>query len=173
MNDEIHAAREVHKTHASAVDAFQSTGSGPVGYVDQDAIYWLHKPLRRVTIDTDAVEPRVDLVVVTVGSDGREVKAAVDSGAKGLVIELFGRGNLPGAMLQSVIDAIKKQVVIVFTTRTGDGRVIVGPSFQKGGVISGQDLDGLKARMALIAALGKTQDHAVIQGYFDRLAGKV
>ena len=40
-------------------------------------------------------------------------------------------------------------------------------------MISGQDLDGLKARMVLIAALGKTQDSAVIQGYFDRLGGKL
>jgi L-asparaginase len=173
LNDEIHAAREVHKTHSSAVDAFQSTGSGPIGYVDEGQIYLMRKPLRRVTIDADAIEPRVDLIVATVGSDGHQVKAALDSGAKGIVCELFGRGNVPAPMVPDLREALKRQVAVVFTTRaSGGGRVLVSPVFQKAGVISGQDLDGLKARMVLIAALGKTQDRAVIQEYFDRLGGK-
>src|SRR4029077_15899583 len=172
--DEIHAAREVRKTHSSAVDAFQSTGSGPIGYVDEGEISLMRKPLRRVTIDTDAIEPRVDLVVATVGSDGHQIKAALDAGARGIVLELFGRGNIPGPMVAEIREALKNHVTLVFTTRAaGGGRVLVGPVFRQAGVISGQDLDGLKARMVLIAALGKTQDSAVIQGYFDRLGGKL
>jgi L-asparaginase len=172
LNDEIHAAREVRKTHSSAVDAFQSTGSGPLGYVDEGLVFLSHKPLRRVTIDTDAIEPRVDLIVVTLGSDGHQVKAALDSGAKGIVLELFGRGNIPAPMVPELREALKHQVTLVFTTRaSAGGRVLVAPVFQKAGVVSGQDLDGLKARMVLMAALGKTQDSAVIQSYFDRLGG--
>ena len=128
LNDEIHAAREVRKTHSSAVDAFQSTGSGPIGYVDEGEIYLMRKPLRRVTIDTDAIEPRVNLVVATVGSDGHQIKAALDAGARGIVLELFGRGNIPGPMVAEIREALKNHVTLVFTTRAaGGGRVLVGP----------------------------------------------
>jgi L-asparaginase len=174
LNDEIHAAREVRKTNSSATDAFESPGGGPLGYVSTDEIFLLRKPLRRVHIDTGAVEPRVDLIVATVGSDGHQVKAAVDAGAKGIVVELFGTGNAPGPMLQELLNAARKQVTVVFTTRTGGGPVHVSyPKLAEAGVINGRDVDGLKARMVLIAALSKTQDRATLQGWFDKLAGKV
>jgi L-asparaginase/Glu-tRNA(Gln) amidotransferase subunit D len=41
------------------------------------------------------------------------------------------------------------------------------------GVVSGEDLDGLEARMLLVALLATTTDPATIQGHVDRLSGGV
>jgi L-asparaginase len=173
LHDEIHAAREVRKSHSIAVDAFTSPASGPVGYLDSGQIHLVSRPLRRVMIETHAVEPKVDLVIAVVGSDGRQVRDAVAAGARGLVVELFGRGNSPDALRDEIVAARRLGVVVVLTSRTGNGRVLVPPALRELGVISGEDLDGRKARMVLVAALGGTRDHAVLQSYFDRLSGRV
>jgi L-asparaginase len=173
LNDEIHAAREVRKDHAIAVDAFTSPAGGPLGYLDSGRIHLVSRPLRRVVIGTTAIEPRVDLVVAVVGSDGRQVKEAVASGARGIVVELFGRGNSPDPLKEEIVAARRQGVTVVLTSRTGRGRVLVSPAWAELGVVSAEDVDGLKARMVLVVALGKTEDPAVLQSYFDRLSGKV
>jgi L-asparaginase len=184
LNDEIHAAREVKKAHAIALAAFVSPAGGPVGYFDEERIHLVSRPLRRLRIATatamapiapmaPVVEPRVELVVAVVGSDGRPVREAVAAGARGLVVELFGRGNAPDALKDEIAAARRRGVVVVLTSRTGNGRVRVSPALRDLGVVSGEDVDGLKARMVLVAALGHTTDPVVLQAYFDRLSGKV
>jgi L-asparaginase/Glu-tRNA(Gln) amidotransferase subunit D len=66
----------------------------------------------------------------------------------------------------------EKGVIVVFTTRTRGGRVVVYEPGRELGVICGEDLDGVKARMLLIAAMGKTRDLKVLQGYFEELSGR-
>lgn len=172
LNDEVHAALEVRKTHAVAVDAFKSPWMGPVGWVDAGRVTMMHTPLRHLTLAPAAVEPRVDLLTLVAGSDGHLERAAVAAGARGLVIEVFGRGNVPPAVMEAVKEARAKDVVVVFTTRTRGGRVEIDEAARALGVVAGQDLDGLKARMLLVAALGVTRDVAVIQRYADALAGR-
>lgn len=172
LNGEVHAAREVRKTHAAALEAFRSPDGGPVGYVDGRRVIFHRKPLRRLTLSVESVEPRVDLLTLAAGSDGRLVDAAVASGAQGLVLEVFGRGNVPPAVVEAVKRAREKRVVVVYTSRTRGGRVEVDEESRRLGVVGGEDLDGLKARILLIAALGKTRDPAVLQSYFERLAGR-
>src|SRR5437899_8113489 len=50
LNDEIHSARHVRKTHAVALDAFQSPGAGPVGFVDGGRVAIARRPASRVAI---------------------------------------------------------------------------------------------------------------------------
>lgn len=171
LNGEIHGARDVRKTHSIALDAFQSPGVGPLGYIDGAHVVFTARPARRVHLASDAVEARVDLLTLVAGSDGRLIDAAVASGAQGLVIEVFGRGNVPDAALEGVARARKQGVVVVFTTRTRGGRVEVDSEARQIGVISGGDLDGLKARLVLVAALAGTRDPALLQSYYDRLTG--
>lgn len=173
LNDEIHAARDVRKTHAIALEAFASPGVGPIGRVDGEHLFLFHRPARRLTIDAESVEPRVALVRLVAGSDGSLVRAAVAAGARGIVVEVFGRGNVPPAVMEAIREARARDVVVVLTTRTGGGRVEVGREARSLGVIGGEDLDGLKARILLVAALGSTQDPAVLSDYFRRLAGDV
>jgi len=169
LNDEIHAARDVRKTHSVALDAFQSPWSGPLGYVDGARVVLKRRPIARVTIPASTVEPNVDLIALTAGSDGHLIRAAVDTGAKGIVVEVFGRGNVPPAAMDAVKAARARGVAVVFTTRTRGGRVEVDETARALGVISGEDLDGLKARVLLIVALGAKADGPTIQKWIEQL----
>src|SRR5262249_44804185 len=135
LNDEIHAARFVRKTHAIALEAFQSPWAGPVGHVDAGRVLLTRRPAGRVTIPAGRVEPNVDLVTLTAGSDGHLIRAAADAGAKGVVVEVFGRGNVPPAVMDAVKSARARGIMVVFTTRTRGGRVEVDETARAAGVI--------------------------------------
>ena len=173
LNDEIHAARDVRKTHAVALNAFVSPWVGPIGQVDSGHVYLYHRPARLLTIDAPAIEPRVDLVTLYAGSDGSAIRRAAESGMRGIVVEVFGRGNLPPEAMEAVSEAREKGVVVVFTTRTGGGRVELGEDAKRAGVLSAEDLDGLKARIVLVVALGAGADAGEMTSYFRRLAGEL
>ena len=173
LNDEIHAARDVRKTHSIALNAFVSPWVGPIGAVDEDRIFLYHRPLRRLELEVEAIEPNVALVRLVAGSDGRQIRDAAEAGARGLVIEVFGGGNVPLGVMQAVCEARKNGVVVAFASRTGGGRVVLNADAHHVGVLSAEDLDGLKARLVLVAALGTTTDLETLQGYFRTLAGEV
>lgn len=171
LNSEINGAHDARKTHSVALDAFRSPGVGPLGYIDGEAVIFTARPSRRIHIPADAVEPKVDLLTLVAGSDARLIDAAVASGARGLVIETFGRGNVPEGAMEGVARARKAGIPVVFTTRTRGGRVEVDAEGKALGVVGAEDLDGLKARMVLVMALPITKDPAALQGYYNRLSG--
>ncbi len=171
LNSEISGAHDVRKTHSIALDAFRSPGVGPLGYIDGDSVIFTARPSRRVSIPAETVEPKVDLLTLVAGSDARLIDAAVASGARGLVIETFGRGNVPERAMEGVARARKAGIPVVFTTRARGGRVEVDAEGKALGVIGAEDLDGLKARMVLVLTLPITKDPAALQGYYDRLSG--
>lgn len=172
LNDEVHAARDVRKTHSAALEAFVSPGVGPLGSFDDGVFYLKRLPARRLFIPSAGLESGVDLVRLVAGSDGHLVRAAVENGARGLVVEVFGRGNVPERVVPALQDAIEKDVVVLFTTRTGGGRVEIYPPFDEMGVVGGEDLDGLKARVLLMVTLGAGSSRQELQEYVGVLAGR-
>jgi L-asparaginase len=176
LNDEIHGARDVRKTHSIMVNAFVSPWGGPIGQVDDGQIYLYYRPARRLELEAPRVEPRIDLVTLYAGSDGSAIRQAVGSGARGIVVEVFGRGNAPPPVMDAVGEARSRGVVVVFTTRTGGGRVELSETARRAGVVSGEDLDGLKARIVLVVALGamgSSPDLDTLRSYYRRLSGAV
>ena len=171
LNEDIHSARYVKKSHSIAVESFQSGKKGIVGTVDNGTVVFYQTPLNRVTIPAKAVEPNVDLVRMVAGDQGKFINHAVATKAAGIVIEAFGRGNLPRPVRVAVEDARKAGVIVVIVSRVPGGRVDVSPKFLEAGVISGEDLDGLKARMLLVVALGATKDVTTIQRWFHQAGG--
>lgn len=75
------------------------------------------------------------------------------------------------AVLSAHEEARRLGGALVFTSRTRGGRVEVDANAREMGVLSGEDLDGLKARMLLVAALGETRDPRRLQLFFAKLAG--
>ena len=86
-------------------------------------------------------------------------------------MEAFGRGNAPPPVAEAVDAAIGTGVLVVFATRTGAGRVVLSDAQRERGILSAGDLDGLKARMLLIAALGAGRNAEEIAAAFRTLAG--
>jgi L-asparaginase len=170
LNDEINAAREVTKTDALRLQTFQSRGYGILGLVDPDRVVYYRRPERRHTeaseFDIAFVNemPRVDVIVTYQGANGDLIKAAVDAGAKGIVIATAGAGATSGTQSDGIRYATSREVAVVITTRTGGGRIAGGGG--RGTTIAGEDLTPIKARILLMVALTKTKDGAELRRIF-------
>ena len=174
MNDEICPAREVTKTHTEAIDAFKSTEFGPIGLVDKDRIMWARGKFWRKIIRTERIEPAVDMFKMYADFDPRLIHYALDTGAKGLVIEAMGRGNIPPAAFGAVKRALKIPIPVVVCSRSVRGRVLdtygyegAGKESRTLGAIFGGNLPGQKARIKLVLALGHTRDIGEIRNIFE------
>jgi L-asparaginase type II len=183
LNDEINAAREATKTDALRLNTFQTRGYGILGVVDFDRVVFYRKSEKRHTADSefdiDSVTslPRVDVILTYQGASGDLIKAAVDQGAKGIVIATAGAGATSGTQRDGITYALEKGVFVVTTTRTGSGRIAArsrnpretattGQRSPFERAIAGEDLAPVKARLLLMLGLTKTQDGAEIQRMF-------
>ena len=97
------------------------------------------------------------------------------AGAKGLVIQALGWGNMNVPMFQAVKEAIGKGIPVVITTRVWTGRVLPnygfeggGKTLQQAGAVFGDNLSPQKARILLMLALQTTADQKQLQQIFDR-----
>jgi L-asparaginase len=180
LNSNINAARDAVKTHTSDVETFKSGDLGFLGYVDYDRVVWYRAPIRRQHIAIRPVAegqhlPRVDIVPTYGGADGTFVRAAVGAGAKGLVVQALGWGNIPIPVFQAVKEAIGKGIAVVISTRVWTGRVLPnygyeggGKTLQQAGAVFADNLSPQKARLLLMLALQTTSDPKQIQQIFDR-----
>lgn len=173
MNERVHGARAVRKVESRNLDAFESALVGPLGWFDGGDLFLPRRPVQRLTLSPPALEPRVAIVPLAVGSDGSLIEAAVAAGAQGVVVDAFGRGNLPRPVVGAVAQALEKGVTVVVTTRTGSGRGAAWPTLAERGVLSGEALDALEARLLLMVALPITRDPLALQSWIEVLSGKV
>ncbi|NLN49943.1 MAG: asparaginase, partial [Clostridiales bacterium] len=111
------------------------------------------------------IEPAVDLIKCASGMDSKFLEYSVNTGAKGIVIEALGRGNIPPAMLPGIKSALDRNIPVVMVSRCPTGRVLdtygyegAGKQLRKMGVILGGDLPGQKVRIKLMLALNITND---------------
>ena len=173
LNDEINSAREVTKTDALRLQTFQSRSYGILGVVDPDRIVYYREALRRHTskseFDVSAVStlPRVDIMMFYQGASSDLLQAAVDAGAKGIVIAVAGADLTGGSLAPGIGYAERQGVIVVAATRTGSGRIAALPTNRlREGMIGGEDLTPLKARILLMLALTKTHSATDIQKMF-------
>lgn len=176
LNNQINAAREVIKAHTSDVESFNSGDYGVLGHVDKDKVRFYRAPLRRqhVPLISESLE-RVDIVPMFGGADGSMIKAAIDNGAKGIVIQALGWGNVNIPMYEAIKEAVEQGVTVVISTRVPNGRVLPAYGFQGGGqtlkeagALFADNLPPHKARILLMLALQHTQSPEKLQAYFDR-----
>ena len=176
LNDEIHAARFVRKTHTSNPATFRSDPVGPVGWISEDTVRVVLRPAGRhkITLSGDAQDRPVALHTVTLGDDGRLLPAIERQGYAGLVIEALGGGHVPSVMVEGLEDLAGKMPVIL-ASRTGGGEVLrstygfIGSEMDllERGLIYAGPLDGLKARLFLTLLLRSGATGEEIKASFD------
>ncbi len=178
MNEQIHAAREVTKTHAANVATFQSPWWGPLGVVDGDRVIFRRAQLGRQTFLPHSLCKKVDLIKLVTGSDAAYLDFAVSRGVDGIVVESFGRGNVPPYVIPGIARALEKGIIVVNATRTG-GRVLDEYGYEGGmlqqhkmGVIMAGELSAAKARLKLMLILSQygpdgRPDPAEVARYFE------
>lgn len=177
MNNQINAARTATKTHTADVETFKSGDFGFLGEVWDDKVQFSRAPLRRQHIDIGAAEmPRVEILPMFGGADGALLRYAVDQGAKGIVVQAVGMGNMNVSMFEAVKYALGKGVPVVIATRVPNGRTMPVYGFQGGGkttfeagAVMAGDLSPQKARLLLMLLLHSgLRGKAELQAAFDR-----
>lgn len=105
--------------------------------------------------------PRVDVIPLYVGADAALLRAAVDAGARGLVLAAFGAGNANPAILDAVRECGLPVLVCsrvpagpVTPIYTGGG----GADLATAGAVFGDDLSPWQGRILLATALATAPD---------------
>ena len=158
LNDEIHAARFVQKTHTSNPATFRSPSTGPIGWVSESNVRIATRPAEGYHIDLpeETQDHPVALYTVTLGDDGRLLPQIAQSGYEGLVVEAFGAGHVPSVMAES-LENLAGEMPVVLATRTRGGEVLRNTYSFPGsetdllsrGLTNAGMLDGPKARLFL------------------------
>jgi L-asparaginase len=160
MNDEIHAARFVTKTHTLSPATFKSLGHGPLGRVDGDRVV-IAQRVTRSLVECEVWETDVVLLKLAVGMDRGLLEYVLQRGAKGVVLEALGGGRVPPWWLPTVRQAVKDDVAVVIASRCPAGRIWDGYGYEGAykelrslGALFANGLNGQKARIRLMCVLG-------------------
>lgn len=179
LNDEIHAARHVRKSHTTSPAAFTSPGAGPIGRIAEDVVRLAAAPPpRRIA----PLEPprrrdvRVGLYTVSLGDDG-ELLAAWDGRCDGLVVAAFGAGHVPGRLVGH-LERLAARVPVVLASRIDNGPVLTGTYGYPGseidligrGLIPAGVLGPYQARALLRELLARDADRAATAEAFAAFA---
>jgi len=177
VDDDIHAAHDVIKTHSTDVGTFSSMEAGLVGVSLFGKNIWYRTPESvntaksefTLAATTNAL-PRVDIIYAHANMSPDIITSAAASGAKGIVIAGVGDGNMTAPALDACKAAIAKGVVVVRSSRVNGGimRRNIEVNDDEVGTVASMQLNPAKARVLLQLALLKTTDAKKIQGYFDR-----
>lgn len=175
LNDEIHAARNVTKTDTTSVQTFESPNRGPAGLVHTAKITWFAPPDKRHTLKSgfsvNGVKelPRVEIILAHANMDATLIDAAIEAGARGLVIAGVGDGNMSQIALDRLARAAKSGIVVVRASRLERGMVLRNNEVDddKMGFVASGEINAPKSRVLLQLALMTTKDPARIQKFFD------
>lgn len=180
MDDRIVQGAEVVKTHTEEFGTFRSPNWGPLGIVDKGQVLFYRESRRKPTLAPAAPVQPVDLIKVVAGMDSRLLEASLESGARGVVLEALGRGNVPPEMIPGIRRWVEAGRPVVLTSRSLRGRVLDtyaylggGHELREMGVIFADHLTGQQARIELMLALGRCGDdvaavrHVIEGGRYD------
>ena len=143
-----------------------------VGAVDRGYVHFnrafrieqLANPRKNIPLSPNVLKnqslPRVDIIAMYAGAGGELIHSAAAAGAKGIVIQALGAGNVNQAMFAAIKDAISNDVAVVISTRVPHGGVAPvygyeggGQTLVKCGALLAGDLSPQKARVLLMLAL--------------------
>lgn len=151
INDCIFDAFFVQKTSTVSVNAFSSGPKGLLGFISENTVIKLNEVIHRQQLDLMDTNylPAVVIIPYYAGDDGAQLKAAVDMGKKGIVLEAVGAGNVGPEMRKAVEGALKKNVPVVIARSTYWGPAAAEYGSEGGGA-------DLKKIGAILAPFGLT-----------------
>jgi len=173
-------ARGTRKTHTLAADTFTNPSGGPLGWVNGGEVGVVSSPRRGPALDLNAFDPagvRVDVVPTYPDADATALRACVDAGARGVVLEATGAGNANPAICDAVAGVTAAGVVVVTSTRVAAGPVAAiygdggGVDLLAAGAVPSGLLRPSQARILLAALLGVNHDADVVRQAFAQHRG--
>ena len=170
----ITAASETSKTDTQDLTAFESFDFGPVGRISNGVVFFHRSPFHRESFSVQSIPAFVPLLKSYAGMDETLIEACLRAGCAGLVIEAFGVGNVTPPVYLALKRANDNGIPVVLVSRCPVGRVEhiyayegAGKHLHAAGIIFADYLNGQKARIKLICALGAGHDVARIRAAFE------
>lgn len=168
LDDTVHLARLVSKTHSTGVWTFQSPGWGPVGRIAERKLRLMLKPARMFDpLPVPSADPlHIPIVQSPWADDGMWVTAIASNNPRALVIEASGVGHLSEAAADACEQLMKDGLLVAMVTRTGSGTTLEHSYGYPGseedlierGIIPGGFLTGRKLRILLHVLLSSGAD---------------
>ncbi|ADY56795.1 Asparaginase [Syntrophobotulus glycolicus DSM 8271] len=171
MNNNIYAAMDVQKTHAFNVASIAAPGRGPIGSILGDRMIFYYQPLLRQHCEPEHLNHNVFIVKTGIGE---LPLPSVLPDYDGFVIEGTGLGNGQAWMEPWIKEQLAQKKPVIITTRCAEGWVDSMYAYPgsigrllEAGVIPGHGVNGVKARIKLIAALGSKMTNKEIKSFFE------
>ena len=175
MNGLILGAHATQKMNTVSVETFQAPDFGALGYIHDGKVYYNGLSLKRHTVNSEfdvtglKKLPKVGIVYSYSNVEADVMDPFLNNGYEGVVHAGVGNGNFHKNLLPKLLDARKKGIVVVRSSR-----VPTGPTTLNGEVddnkyefVASEELNPQKARVLLMLALTKTKDWKKIQQYFE------
>ena len=160
MNDEIHAAKYVTKTHTTNVSTFQTPTHGPLGLIMKQEILYFKTAEPRVRFDLDHIQGLVPIISAYAGMTDELIDMLDLEQLDGLIIQAFGAGNIPKETAQKLESLLQRGIPVALVSRCFNGIAEPvyayqggGVQLQKAGVFFVKELNAQKARLKLLIAL--------------------
>ena len=175
MNGIILGAQSVLKMNTIDVQTFQAPNAGPLGYIYNGKVFYNQSTLKKHTTQSifDVTNlnslPKVGIVYSYSNMEGDVVKMMANSGYKGIIHAGLGNGNIHKNVFPELINARKKGILVVRSTRVPTGPTTLDAEVDDNQYqfIASQELNPQKSRILLMLALTKTNDWKTIQEYFN------
>jgi L-asparaginase len=162
VNGELHHARWVTKTHATALATFESPGHGPVGDVGEASVRFVATSPPPPPATDGPLTGTVPILCSHWDADPELVDWHLARGADGLVVEASGAGNVNKGLADGLLRALGRGVPVAVASRCrrGEATPIYGgdggfATLHAAGAVSSHGLGAGKARLALQVALGQ------------------
>lgn len=174
MNDEIHAAKYVTKTHTTNISTFQTPTHGPLGVIMKHDILYFKTAEARVRFGLKEVSGTVPIIKAYAGMEGELLDLIHPDQVDGLVIEALGAGNLPPHAAQKLKDLIQLGLPVVLVSRCFNGIAEPVYAYEGGGIKLAQEgvmfvkeLNSQKARLKLLIALNAGLTGQALKDYIE------
>ena len=174
MNDEIHAAKYVTKTHTTNVSTFQTPTHGPLGLIMKQEILYFKTAEPRVRFDLDHIQGLVPIISAYAGMTDELIDMLDLEQLDGLIIQAFGAGNIPKETAQKLESLLQKGIPVALVSRCFNGIAEPvyayqggGVQLQKSGVFFVKELNAQKARLKLLIALNAGLRGQALKDYME------
>ena len=174
MNDEIHAAKYVTKTHTTNVGTFQTPTHGPLGLIMKQEILYFKTAEPRVRFDLEHIQGLVPIISAYAGMTDELIDMLDLEHLDGLVIQAFGAGNVPKETAQKLETLLQKGIPVALVSRCFNG--IAEPVYayqgggiqlQESGVLFVKELNAQKARLKLLIAINAGLKGKALKDYME------
>ena len=174
MNDEIHAAKYVTKTHTTNVGTFQTPTHGPLGLIMKQEILYFKTAEPRVRFDLNHIQGLVPIISAYAGMTDELIDMLDLEHLDGLIIQAFGAGNIPKETAQKLESLLQRGIPVALVSRCFNGIAEPvyayqggGVQLQKSGVFFVKELNAQKARLKLLIALNAGLTGQALKDYME------